>query len=305
MVPDARVTVLAGSPVDVRRTLSPLRRGAGDPSHRVAADGTVWRATLLASGPATVALRQTSPVEVDVRAWGPGAEEAVATARALVGADDDVSTFAPPPGPVRDAWRRTSAVRMVRTGRVLEALVPAVLEQRVQGVVAFAAWRTLVRAHGTPAPGPAEATMHVPPPAEVWARIPTWDFHRAGVDPARARTVVAVARLARRMEEAVHLPPAEALARLRYVPGVGVWTAAETAQRAFGDPDAVSVGDFHLAKQVGWALVGERVDDAAMLELLEPFRPHRYRAVRHLLLAGMGGYPRYGPRLSVEDHRGR
>jgi hypothetical protein len=31
---------------------------------------------------------------------------------------------------------------------------------------------------------------------------------------------------------------------------------------------------------VGTALVGERVDDDAMLELLEPYRGHRYRAVR-------------------------
>ena len=40
------------------------------------------------------------------------------------------------------------------------------------------------------------------------------------------------------------------------LPGVGEWTAAETAQRAFGDADALSVGDYHLAKVIGWSLLG-------------------------------------------------
>ena len=52
------------------------------------------------------------------------------------------------------------------------------------------------------------------------------------------------------------------------VPGVGVWTAAETAHRALGDADAVSFGDYHVAKNVGWALTGEAVDDDGMAELL-------------------------------------
>ena len=43
------------------------------------------------------------------------------------------------------------------------------------------------------------------------------------------------------------------------------WTSAETRIRAFGDPDAVSVGDYHLAHEVGFALTGSRVDDDGML----------------------------------------
>lgn len=147
--------------------------------------------------------------------------------------------------------------------------------------------------------------MRVPPSAAGWADVPVWDFHRAGVDPARARAVVAAARLAHRLEEAASHGAAETTRRLLLVPGVGPWTAAETTQRALGDADAVSVGDFHLAGQVGWALTGERVDDPGMLRLLEPYRPHRYRVVRHLLLSGAARVPRRGPRLAVEDHRRR
>ncbi len=292
-------------PVDVRRTLASLRRGHRDPAYQVTTDGAVWRATAMVSGAATVRLLQTGPTDVEVTAWGAGAAEALAAAPALVGELDDVTGFDPPPGPVRDAYRRSSTVRLPRSGRVLEALVPAILEQRVITRTAYDAWRWLLERHGAPAPGPAPAGMRVPPSAQAWASVPVWDFHRAGVDPRRARAVVAAARLAHRLEDAATEGPAETTRRLLLVPGVGPWTAAETTQRALGDADAVSVGDFHLPGQIGWALAGERVDDAGMLRLLAPYRPHRYRAVRHLLLTGMARAPRRGPRLSVEDHRHR
>ncbi|MDQ1531086.1 MAG: hypothetical protein QOE37_1191, partial [Microbacteriaceae bacterium] len=92
--------------------------------------------------------------------------------------------------------------------------------------------------------------------------------------------------------------------RLRAVPGVGLWTYAEVAQRALGDADAVSVGDYHLAAAVGWALVGRPVDDDGMLELLEPWRGHRQRVVRLIYRSGVRT-PRRGPRITIEDHRRR
>jgi 3-methyladenine DNA glycosylase/8-oxoguanine DNA glycosylase len=132
--------------------------------------------------------------------------------------------------------------------------------------------------------------------------VPSWEWHRAGVDQARSRTLVRAAGVAGRLEATLALAPAEAERRLRSVPGIGVWPAAEVRQRAHGDPDAVSVGDFHLSALVGWALVGERVDDDAMLELLEPYAGHRYRAVRLIELSGVRP-PRRGPRLSPRDYR--
>jgi 3-methyladenine DNA glycosylase/8-oxoguanine DNA glycosylase len=142
----------------------------------------------------------------------------------------------------------------------------------------------------------------VPPTAEVWRRVPSWDWHRAGVDPARSRTVCEAARVAPRLEQAVGMAPDEASALLRAVRGIGPWTAAEVAQRALGDTDAVSVGDYHLSQFVGWALVGRPVDDDGMVELLEPWRPHRYRVIRLLECSGVGK-PRFGPRMTVQDHR--
>jgi 3-methyladenine DNA glycosylase/8-oxoguanine DNA glycosylase len=251
------------------------------------------------SGPVTARISRTGADAVECQAWGDGAEEFVANLPALLGADDDMTDFHPTYPTIVVAAQRVPHLRIGRTARMLEALIPAVLEQRVQGIEAFRSWRLLVAAHGTPAPGPAPAGMRVPPPAEVWRSIPSWEFHRANVDPGRARTIVGCATRADALERLVARPPAEARQALMSLPGVGVWTAAETAQRALGDADALSVGDYHLSTMIGWTLLGHPVDDPAMEELLEPLRPHRYRAVRLLEVSRLAQLPRRGARLPV------
>jgi 3-methyladenine DNA glycosylase/8-oxoguanine DNA glycosylase len=242
---------------------------------------------------------------VEARAWGPGAGWLLETLPELLGATDDPSGFVPQHALVADAWRRSTGWRVPRTGLVLESLVPAVLEQKVTGREAWDSWRRLVTAYGTAAPGPAPARMAVVPEPATWALVPSWAWHQAGVGPERSRTIVGLARRAAALERTVGLAHAEADRRLRSLPGVGVWTSAEVRQRAHGDPDAVSVGDFHLAAQVVYALTGERGgDDAQMLELLVPYAGHRYRAVRMIELAGVS-QPRRAPRYSPLDHRGR
>jgi len=294
----------AGRPVDLVATLGTLSRGAGDPTMRVGPTG-LWWATRTPDGPATLRLfAGTGPYDVAATAWGPGADRVLDDLPVLLGADDDPSGFVPHHPVVRELWRRHPGWRVPRTGRVLESLVPAVLEQKVTGREAWRAWRTLVRAYGEPAPGPSglPTGLRLPPTPEVWRRVPSWVWHRAGVDLSRSRTVITAAGSAGRLEQLARLAPDEASRRMRSLPGVGAWTAAEVAQRALGDADAVSVGDFHLSSLVGTALVGERVDDDAMLELLEPYRGHRYRAVRMIELAGIG-YERHGPRMAVRDYR--
>ena len=289
-------------PVDVRRTLSPLRRGAADPTHRVTDDGAVWRTTLLPGGPATMRLTQRGLHEVTCEAWGDGAAEAVAGVPDLLGGRDDLTGFEPRHPLLAAAHSRHPGLRVPRTGRVVEALVPAVLEQKVTGREARDAFRRLVLAHGAPAPGPAPAGMRVPPSAEAWRRIPSWEWHRAGVGPQRSRTVCLAMRSAARLEETVGMDRHAAARRLSGVTGIGSWTVAEVAQRALGDTDALSVGDFHLSQFVGWSLAGRPLDDDGMVELLEPWRPHRYRVVRLLEVSG-ARKPRFGPRLTIQDHR--
>ena len=282
-------------------TLAPLRRGPRDPCFQVFSDGTIWRTSLLPTGAVAAQISRVAPDAARCVAWGAGAPEFVEMLPALLGADDDASDFVPLDPTVAAAHRRLPHLRLGRTGLVLEALIPAIIEQRVPGADAFRSWRQLVSKYGTPTAGPAPAGMRVPPSAEVWRNIPSWEFHRANVDPRRSQTVVACARRAASLERLAARPAGQAREALTSLPGVGEWTAAETAQRAFGDADAVSVGDYHIPKMIGWTLLGRPVDDAVMLELLEPMRPHRHRVVRLLEASGLAYEPRRGARLPVQQ----
>lgn len=295
-------TVSADRPIDLAATLAPLRRGAGDPCHRVANDGALWRAAGMPTGPVTYRLVQAGRNAVAAQAWGAGAAEFLDQLPVMLCLDEDVTGLRPEHPKIVEAHRRCPGLHMLRTQLVFEALVPAVLEQRVHTVTARASWRKLVWQFGEPAPGPTPVPMRVPADAATWRRIPSWVYHRANVDPARARTIVHAAGMAATLERTARMDCAQASRLLQTVPGIGVWTAAEIAQRAFGDADALSVGDFHLAAMVGSTLLGRRCDDDTMVEYLKPLRPHRYRVVRLLQVAGFARNPRFGPRTALVDH---
>ncbi|OBH74330.1 3-methyladenine DNA glycosylase [Mycobacterium mantenii] len=294
-------TVVFPGAVSFGHTLAPLRRGRGDPCFRAPGDGSIWRTSLLPTGPVTARISRVGPNAAQGVAWGSGAQEFIEMLPAMLGLHDDDSDFVPRHPTVAAAHQRVPHLRLGRTGLVLEALIPAIIEQRVPGADAFRSWRVLVSKYGTPAPGPAPEGMRVMPSAQVWRNIPSWEFHRANVDPRRAQAVVTCARRAPSLERLVSRSTEQARAALMSLPGVGEWTAAETAQRAFGDADAVSVGDYHVPKMIGWTLLGRPVDDAGMLEVLEPMRPHRQRVVRLLEASGLAYEPRRGPRLPVQQ----
>ena len=292
-------------PVDPRRTLSPLRRGPSDPTMRIDGGG-IWRTSLTPAGPVTLHLSVGPGGAIRSTAWGGGAEWAVAQVPELLGAGDDWSELDSSLHPLLDRTRRAvPGLRIPRTTMVFESLAPAVLEQRVVGLDAWRSWRELVTRFGSPAPGPAPAGMRVCPSALEWGRIQSWEWHQCGVDPGRAATVAAAARVAAGLQRTVDTGRGgpSVTSALRTVRGIGVWTAAEIVQRAHGDPDTVSVGDFHLAAVVGWALIGKPVDDDGMLELLEPWRGHRHRVVRLIESSGFSK-PRFGPRAPRLNHRG-
>jgi 3-methyladenine DNA glycosylase/8-oxoguanine DNA glycosylase len=358
-VPEAALEAEWAAPfaLDVRRTLSVQGRGRGDPTYQADEAGAIWRTSLTPLGPGTIRVLPGRPlppalaappaaggaprggapggeaprgeprpvIRVRAQAWGPGAQWLLDALPAALGADDDLSGFSPDAHPViRDAARRHPGLRIGRSSRLMEALVPAILEQKVVVLEAHRAWRILLAKYGTPAPGPAPRGMRVFPDPRTWRRIPSWDWHRAGVEGVRAETIIRAATVADSLERLLTLGHAEADRKLRTIPGIGVWTSAEARQRAAGDPDAVSVGDYHLKNVVGWALAGKRRStDEEMLELLEPFAGHRHRATRLIGLSrgsgtsagrpahsatgiaryGAGGPPRRGPRMSVRDYR--
>jgi len=297
---EAERTITFPSPVSPGLTLAPLRRGPGDPCFQLTADGAIWRTSRLTSGAVTARITRSSPNTVVCQAWGEGAAEFLEALPDLLGAHDAAGNFRPAHPVVAAAAGRVPHLRLGRTGRVLEALIPAVLEQRVPGADAFRSWRLLVTKFGASPPGPAPARMRVPPSADEWRRMPSWEYHRANVDPGRARTIVGCAQRVASLERLSTLDAQEARAALATLPGIGVWTAAETAQRAWGDADALSIGDYHVPAMIGWTLIGEPVDDAGMVQLLEPMRPHRFRVVRLLEASGLAHKPRRGARLPVQ-----
>jgi 3-methyladenine DNA glycosylase/8-oxoguanine DNA glycosylase len=284
-------------PLDLRLTLAPLVRGTGDPAMRLA-PGRAIRATRTADGPATIEL-VVAGGELRAESWGQGAEAALDGAAALAGLDDDRADFEPGRGLIGELDRRHQGLRIGRTGAVLEALVPAILEQKVVGIEARRAYRGIIARWGETAPGP--FGLRLLPRPEILAAIPYHELHPLGVERRRADLIRAVGARAARLEEAVTLPREDAYRRLRALPGIGPWTAAEVALRALGDPDAVSIGDFHLPNLVSFALAGEpRGTDARMLELLEPYRGQRGRVIRLLEASGIWP-PARGPRCPIRS----
>jgi 3-methyladenine DNA glycosylase/8-oxoguanine DNA glycosylase len=288
-------------PCPVGQVLGAARRGAGDPTYRISGSSH-WRGIRTPEGPARLEVTPRPALgQVEARAWGPGAAWVLDALPGMLGALDDPTGFDPRHPVLVAAHRRHPHLRAGRTGLVFEALVPAILEQKVTGQEAFAGFRELVRRHGEAAPAGEGPPLLLQPAAEVIAAIPTWEWLHLHVDPARSRPLVLAARRAAAIDRIAADGPEVADRKLQALPGIGVWTSAEVRARALGDADAVSFGDYHVAKDVGWALTGAPVDDAGLAVLLEPWRPHRWRVQALISLAGLGR-PRRGPRMSPRQH---
>ncbi|MFF8913733.1 DNA-3-methyladenine glycosylase family protein [Streptomyces sp. NPDC015032] len=306
-VPDALTRDWAPpGPLDLRLVLGPLRRGPADPTFRMTRNGTVWRACRTPAGPGTLRVTARGG-RIEAAAWGPGAPWLLDQLPTLLGAADDPDAFRPRHRLLALTRHSRPGLRLLRTGLVMESLIPSVLEQKVTTDEAYRAWRYLVRTHGTPAPGPAHDAgftalgLHVMPDARTWSLIPSWEWHRAGVDAKRSATILRAVRAARRLEEASAMELPQAMARLELIPGIGPWTSAETLQRSNGAADAVTVGDLHLPGIVGHALADNRnADDEEMLALLAPYAGQRHRATRLILLSGRVP-PRRAPRMTRGD----
>ena len=282
-------------PLDLRATLAPLAHGTGDPTVRLDRD-EVALAFRTPDGPAALRIRHRPDGTLRCDAWGPGADAAIASAPHLVGMDDRPLDLVAHHDVVHQLQRRHAGVRLPSSGRAFDALLPAVLEQKVTGGEARRAYRLLIRRHGEPAPGPLGLWL-APSPATL-AALPYHAFHPLNVERRRAEVIRRAAAVAPRLTSASIDGTRR---RLAAIAGVGQWTVAEVMRVSFGDPDAISVGDYHLPNVVGWALAREpRADDARMLELLEPYRGQRGRVQRLLEVSGIWP-PKYGPRASVRS----
>lgn len=286
-------------PINLRSTVGPAAVLAV--GTMVFEGNTVWRSCRTPDGPATLKV-SVEGTRAEADAWGEGAEWMMAAAPALLGAEDSPESFDPPKGLVRDLHRQNMNLRISRTGRLFEAIIPAILGQKVTTAGSKRSLSALLRTHGEAAPGPVE--MRIYPRPEVLADLPYYDFHPLGIEKKRAVTIKETSRRAARIESLVDGTPADAAVFLCKLPGIGPWTAALVTAAAMGDPDAVPVGDYHIPNIVSWALAGEpRGTDQRMLELLAPYREHRGRAIR-LIKSGGPSPPKWGPKTAARSIAG-
>lgn len=285
----------------VAHTLAPFRRGAHDPTRRDDPDGSIWRAVLTPQGSATLQVLQ-QPDRVLAKAWGSGADWVLDSLPRLLGADDDPTSFNPRHPVLKRLVGKFPGLRIGATGLVMESLIPTIIEQKVTTREAHQSFRRLVLGYGTVAPGPgSKMGLWVQPDAERLRGISSWEWTRLSIGRARAGTLATVASRANTIESLGALTAEEFDKRVRSIEGIGPWTSAEARSRVFGDPDAVSFGDFHVSRNLGWVLEGEPVDDARLEEILMPYLGHRYRVQRLVELANLG-MPRRGPRMPLPKH---
>jgi 3-methyladenine DNA glycosylase/8-oxoguanine DNA glycosylase len=282
--------------LDLRTSVGWYRHGGGDPTTQLGPT-SITRATHTPDGPGTVRV-DWAGAELDVEAWGPGGEWLAARARRLVGIDAPVVDIADAHPVVTRAHHVHIGLRPTASGDLYHELLPVVLAQRITAGEAINQWWRLCRDFGDPAPGPFERLL-IPPAPSVLGAVPAWRLHRLGIEAKRAETLRAVAKVADHLWRWVEWGPPAAAEKLALVRGIGAWTIGAVLGPAMGDTDAVAIGDFHIPSMVAYNLAGEaRADDTRMLELLEPFRPHRGHVIRLLGLAGVAA-PKFGPRQRI------
>lgn len=276
--------------LDLRRTLRPLHGNFSD-------DGW-WLAARTPEGQGSLRIRRTRE-DVIGEAWGEGASWLLDRLGPIAGLEDDPTAFTTDDPTVSHLHRTHPGLRFGRTELVFDALLVAICGQKVTGSEAAAAMRGLHQRFGDPAPGPNQRLRLPPDPARM-SQAPYYDFHEMHLEKRRADLIRRVSALADRIDATATRSPDGAAEMLASFPGVAAWTTAKTLEVSHGDADQVAVGDFHFKHIVVHHLTGrDRGSDQEMLELLEPFRPHRGRVIR--LLHTLGHEPRFGPRLTPRN----
>jgi 3-methyladenine DNA glycosylase/8-oxoguanine DNA glycosylase len=193
--------------------------------------------------------------------------------------NDGAESFRPAHPVLRRLARGFQGLRLLRVPWTLDVAAGAVLQQRVRWRDAYDDFRRIAERWGTKTPfGTAFPT------AAQLAAVPVPRLEARGIDPKRARALIGLARAEAERPFLHNAADKTALRqRLLSIPGIGPWTTESILGFAYGDADAVPTGDLHLPSLVSSVLAAEPDGtDERMLELLEPFRGQRFRAVRLL-----------------------
>ncbi|PRP97488.1 3-methyl-adenine DNA glycosylase II [Enhygromyxa salina] len=278
-------------PLDLGHTLLLGDLGRANPTLRRPSPGELLRAQWTPDGAVSFRLALVSGA-VEAEAWGPGRRWLLDELPRHLGLDDRAPAFE---GKLGRVQRRLPGVRRGRTLDVFDLLVGCVIRQRVAWRDAVTSQVEMLRAHGSPAPGPLD--LRLPLSAAQWGTLTSADLAGFGLDRKRAKTALGLAARADRIRGWASLPHETFAARLEAFPGVGPWTRAMVQGHGLQHHDAVPLGDYVLPSMISWFFAREpRGDDARMVELLEPYRGQRFRVI-HLLWAAGVHAPRFGPRI--------
>lgn len=291
--------ITEGKPPLTETTLLSFRHGRHDPTCAIV-DGAFWRATYTPVGPGTVRISSPLSLHPTYDVFGPGGSWLEERAQDLLGSGDVGATVIPAHPAVARAQKQFGHFRLGRSWVPYHELLPAVLGQRVTAIEAMRQWNQLTTKYGSPAPGPLSQLM-LPPDPEQLSRTPYFELHTLGIEKKRADTLRAVARAFEKLTSPSLLEriPSEATQYLQCIDGIGPWTAAVAGGLAFGDPDALLVGDFHVKNTAAWALRGViRGTDDEMVEEMRVYAGQRHRVMRWLELAGWRA-PARGPRQRI------
>ena len=264
-------------PVHFLRTFSLQRLGPYDPTADLSED--CFRKAFCYQGePAAVQVCRSGD-SLEVSALGCDPDALLEETLAGLEQDDCYATFATDDSGVFRLHRKNPGLRLLRVPWLYDVTCSAILQQRIRTVDAMRDWRRITLRYGSHAP----LGLRAFPPAEVLAGVPQFELERMGIDAKRAKALL---RFAKEMQF-VSLRPGVGFAQLRQtllrVHGIGPWTTETVMGYGAGDTDAAIPGDLHLPHLVCYALAGETEgSDERMMELLEPFRGHRFRIIRLL-----------------------
>ncbi len=159
-----------------------------------------------------------------------------------------------------------------------ELAVRAILGQQVSVRAATTVSGRLVERFGTPVATPLPGITHAFPTPARLADATESGIAAAGLPGARARSILALARVTAdgRLDLGLGADPDAALAALLALPGIGPWTGQYVALRALRRPDAFPSGDLVLRRCMGVTT------SPAAERRAEAWRPWRAYAALHL-----------------------
>jgi 3-methyladenine DNA glycosylase/8-oxoguanine DNA glycosylase len=264
-------------PFDLRRSFALGRFGLYDPT--AALGRSRLRKAFSTAGGACVVEVEADARGVSFSAHGAGEREVADDLAGALATDDGRAAFVPSHPVLAKLHRANPGLRLLRVPWRFDVACSIVLQQRVTVREAWQQWRRIAVRYGELVDG-----LRAFPSTDRVARMDSWRFQELGVDPKRARALVTLARDAHRRGTFGWTDAARVRKHLHAVRGIGPWTTEMTLGFGWGDADALPLADLHLPHLVAHALAREpRGSDERMVELLEPYRPQRFRAVRLIL----------------------